>query len=79
MKAFLVGEHVGLHVPDDLVGEELGGLRGPHEVAGHVAHRVVPGGLHQLRYVEQDGFGRELSQHLHRVLRRQRVRREQPL
>ena len=79
MKAFFIGVDVGLHVPYDLVSKELGGLCGPYQVTGHVPHRVVPGRLHQLRYVEQYGFRRELSQHLHRVLRRQRVRREQPL
>ena len=78
MKSFFVGEHVGLHVPYDLVGQKLRGLRRPHQIVGHIPHRVIPGGLHQLRYVEQYGFRWELSQHFHRVLSCQWVRREQP-
>ena len=34
----LVQVDVGLHVPDELVGEQLGGLGRPQDVLPHVAH-----------------------------------------
>ena len=34
----LVQVDVGLHVPDELVGQQLGGLGGPQDVLPHVAH-----------------------------------------
>jgi len=35
---FLVQVYVGLHVPDELVGQKLGLLSGPQDVLPHVAH-----------------------------------------
>lgn len=38
LMAFLVQIDVGLHVPYELMSEELGLLRGPQDVLTHVAH-----------------------------------------
>lgn len=38
LMAFLVQINVGLHVPYELMSEELGLLRGPQDVLAHVAH-----------------------------------------
>lgn len=38
LKALLIQVDVGLHVPYELMGEELGLLRGPQDVLPHVTH-----------------------------------------
>ena len=38
MVSLFVQVDVGLHVPDELVGQQLGGLGGPQDVLPHVAH-----------------------------------------
>lgn len=67
----LVG--VGLHVPDDLVGKELGELGRLEDVPLNVAQGIVSERLDNLRYVEERHINRMALQGPHGILNQVRV------
>ena len=64
---------IGLHVPDDLVGEHLGKLGSLEDVALYVSEGVVAEGLNDLRYVEECDVDIVALQSAHGVLGDERV------
>lgn len=71
--AIVVFVGIGLHVPDDLVSEQLRKLCSLNDVAFDVAKRIVAHCLHNLWYVEEGYVHRVTLKRPHGILNQEWV------
>jgi hypothetical protein len=69
----LVFVSVGLHVPDDLMSEQLGEFGRLNDVSLNVAKNIVSERLHNLRNVEKGNVYGVALQRSHRILNDERM------
>src|SRR5690606_10688381 len=68
-QSIVVLVRIGLHVPDDLVSEQLRELRGFQDKALDISKRIISQRLYNLRHIEERDVNRVVLERPHGILK----------